>query len=116
MRHFILLGVAFARPVAVRPRRMPGPAAAACLVALPSCVQRTPTRAGRTVSAVDVTPIAIAADEHLNAAIWLRAQEQPGLRHMTMVTTAALVMRPPMAWTRAVVAAMMSLQSCLCAV
>jgi hypothetical protein len=116
MRHFILLGVAFARPVAVRPRRMSGPAAAARLVAPPSCVQRTPTRAGRAVSAVDVAPIAIAADEHLNAATWLRAQEQPGLRHMIVVATAFLVMRPPMAWTRAAVTAMMPLQSCLCAV
>jgi hypothetical protein len=116
MRHFILLGVVFACPVAVRPRRVSGPAAAARLVAPPRSVQRPPTRAGRAVSAVNVAPIAIAADEHLNAAARLCAQEQPGLRPVIMVAPAALVMRPPMAWTRAAVTAMMPLQSCLCAV
>jgi hypothetical protein len=116
MRHFILLGAVFACPVAVRPRRMSGPAAAARLVAPTGCVQRTPTRAGRAVSAIDVASIAIAADEHLDAAAWLRAQEQPGLRSVVMFTAVALARRPPMAWTRAAVTAMMPLQSCLCAV
>jgi hypothetical protein len=38
------------------------------------------------------------------------------LRPVIMVVPAAPVMRPPMAWTRAAVTAMMPLQSCLCAV
>ena len=70
----------------------------------------------RAVGAVDVATIAVAADEHLDPAARIRAQEQPGLQPVIMVATAALVMRQPMVWTRAVVAAMMSLQSCLCTV
>jgi hypothetical protein len=63
-----------------------------------------------------MAPIAIAADEHLNAATWLRAQKKPGMRQMIMAATAALAMRPPVAWTRAAMAAKMPLQSCLCTV
>ena len=79
-------------------------------------MQRPATRLRPAIGAVDMAPIAIAADEHLNAAIWLRAQKKPGMRQMIMAATAALVMRPPMAWTRAAVAAKMPLQSCLCTV
>jgi hypothetical protein len=60
--------------------------------------------------------IAIAADERLNATARIRAQEQPGLRSVIMVATAALVMRQPMVWKRAVATAMMPLQPCLCTV
>ena len=68
------------------------------------------------VGAVDVAPIAIAADERLNAAVWLRAQKQPRPRQAIMLATAALTMHAPMAWTRAAMAAKMPLQSCLCTV
>jgi len=95
---------------------MPDPATTARLVAPPRCMQRPATRAGPAVGAVDVTPSAIAADEHLNPAVWVRAQKKPGMRRVIMAATAALVMRPPMAWTRAAVAAKMPLQSCLCTV
>jgi hypothetical protein len=112
MRHFIL-----PRPVAARSLRMFNPAAMARLVAPPRCMQRPPARAWPTISAVDMTPIAIAADDRLNATVWVRAQKQPGLLRQTVViATAATVMRPPMAWTRAVATAMMPLQSCLCTV
>jgi hypothetical protein len=70
----------------------------------------------RAVGAVDVATIAVAADEHLGPAARIRAQKQPGLQPVIMVATAALVMRRPMVWTRAVLAAMMPLQSCLCTV
>jgi hypothetical protein len=63
-----------------------------------------------------MAPIAIAADEHLNPAAWIRAEEKSGSQPIIMVATAALVMRPPMAWTRAAMAAKMPLQSCLCTV
>ena len=63
-----------------------------------------------------MTPIAMAADERLGTTAWVRAQKQPGLRLTILVATAAPVMCPPMAWTRAVAAAMMTLQSCLCTV
>ena len=42
--------------------------------------------------------------------------DPPHLRQAILVATAAPVMRPPMAWTRAVATAMMPLQSCLCTV
>jgi hypothetical protein len=71
---------------------------------------------GRAIGAIDVAPIAIAADQRLNAAVWLGAEEKSGMRQVIAVATAAFVMRPPMAWTRAAVAAKMSLQSCLCTV
>jgi hypothetical protein len=116
MRHFIFVRPVFAGAVAARSRRMPDPAATARLIAPPRCMQRPATRAGPAVGAVDVAPIASAADEHLNAAVWLGAEEKSGSQPIIMVATAALVMRPPMAWTRAAVAAKMPLQSCLCTV
>ena len=69
-----------------------------------------------TVGAVDMAPVAIAADDRLGTTAWVRAQKQPGLRQTIVVATTAPVMRPPMAWTRAVATAMMPLQSCLCTV
>ena len=71
---------------------------------------------GRAIGTVDVATIAAAADERLGATVWVRAQKQPGLRKTTLVATAAPLMRPPMAWTRALATAMMPLQSCLCTV
>jgi hypothetical protein len=41
---------------------------------------------------------------------------KPGLRPVIMAATAALIMPPPMPWTRAAVPAKMPLQSCLCTV
>ena len=111
MRHFIL-----PRPVAARSRRVLNPATMARLVAPPRCMQRPPARVWRTVGAVDMAPVAIAADDRRGTTAWVRAQKQPGLRQTIVVATAAPVMRPPMAWTRAVAAAMMTLQSCLCTV
>ena len=70
---------------------------------------------GRAVSAIDVAPIATAADERLGTAAWVRAQEKPGMRQVILAATVALIMRPSMAWTRAAVPAKMPLQSCLCA-
>ena len=92
------------------------PATMARLVAPPGFMQRPPARMWRTVGAVDMAAVAIAADDRLGTTAWVRAQKQPGLRQTIMVATAALVMRPPMAWTRAVATAMMPLQSCLCTV
>jgi hypothetical protein len=111
MRHFIL-----ACPVATRPLRMFVTSTTARLVAPARRMQRPAARVWRTIGAVDMAPIAIAADERLGTTTWVSAQEQPGLRSVIMVVPAALVMRPPMAWTRAAVTAMMPLQSCLCAV
>jgi hypothetical protein len=68
------------------------------------------------VSAIDVASIAIAADERPGTTVWVRAQEKPGVRQVVVTATAALIMPPPMAWTRAAVAAKMPLQSCLCTV
>jgi hypothetical protein len=86
------------------------------LVAPPRCMQRTSARVRRTLGAVDMAPIAMAANERLGTTAWVRAQKQPGLRQTIVVATAAPVMRPPMAWTRAVATAMIPLQSCLCTV
>jgi hypothetical protein len=65
------------------------------------------------VSAIDVASIAIAADERLGTTVLVRAQENPGMRQAVVTATAALIMPPPMAWTRVAVAAKMPLQSCL---
>jgi hypothetical protein len=111
MRHFIL-----PRPVAARPLRMFHPATMARLVAPPRRMQRPPARVWSTIGAVNMAPIAMAADDRLNATVWVRAEKQPGLRQTIVVATATPVMRPPMAWTRAVATAMMPLQSCLCTV
>ena len=116
MRHFILARPVFTGPVAARSICMFGRAAAICLVTPPRCMQRPATRMGGAVSTVDVAPIAIAADERLDPTVWVRAQEQPRMRQAIMATTAALVMRPQMVWTRATVAAKMPLQSCPCTV
>jgi hypothetical protein len=72
-----------------------------------------PTQQRAGIAAVDMAPIAIAADEHLNAAVWLRAQKKPGMRQVIMVATAAFVMLPPMTWTRTAVATKMPLQSAI---
>src|SRR5271155_5028156 len=101
MRHFILPRPVFACPVAARSRRMPDPAATARLIAPPRCMQRPATRVGPTVGAVDVAPIAIAADEHLNGAVGRGEEKRAGSHPLIRAATAALVMRPPMAWTRA---------------
>jgi hypothetical protein len=79
-------------------------------------MQRPPARVWSTIGAVNMAPIAMAADDRLNATVWVRAEKQPGLRQTIVVATATPVMRPPMAWTRAVATAMMPLQSCLCTV
>jgi hypothetical protein len=71
---------------------------------------------GRAIGAVEVTPVAIAADDHLGSAAWVRAQEKPGLRQMIMLATDALVMCQSMLWTRAAAVATIPLQSCLCTV
>jgi hypothetical protein len=71
---------------------------------------------GRTIGAIDAAAVAIAADDHLNPAARIGAQEQPALRPMTLVATVALIVRRPMAWTHTAVAAMMPLQSCSCTV
>src|ERR1044072_1941952 len=111
MRHFIWPRPTRACPVAVRPRRMAAPATLARPVAPPRRMQRPPTRARCALSAVDVAPIAVAADQHLDPAAWLRAQEQPRLWPVIVLTTPTLVRRPPMPWTRGAAAAMMPLQS-----
>ena len=68
------------------------------------------------VSAIDVASIAIAADERLGTTVLVRAQEKPGIRQVVVTATAALILPPPMAWTRVAVTAKMPLQSCLCTV
>ena len=92
------------------------PATMARLVAPPRCIQRPPARVRPTIGAVDMAPIAMAADDRLNATVWVRAEKQPGLRQTIVVATATPVMPAPMGWTRAVATAMMPLQSCLCTV
>ena len=116
MRHFILLRAVVAGPVAARPLRMFDPAATARLVTSPRLAQRPATCMRCTIATVHVTPIAIATDKHRNTAVLDCTQEQPGLRRMVMLATAALVMRQPMAWTPAAVTAMMPPQSCSCTV
>ena len=106
MRHFI-----FARPVPARPLGMFDPTATARLVTSPRSMQRPATSMRRSIGAVDVAPIAIAADQHLSPAGCVRAEKKPGLRHIIMVA-ATIVMRPTAAWTRAAVAAILPLQSC----
>jgi hypothetical protein len=71
---------------------------------------------GRAVSAINVASIAIAADQRLGTTVLARAQEKPSMRQLIMAAIAALIMPPPMAWTRAAVPAKMPLQSCLCTV
>jgi hypothetical protein len=116
MRHIIFARPVFAGAVAARSRRMPDPAATARLVAPPRFTQRPPTRVRCTIGAVDMAPIAIAADQCLGPAVWRRAQKKPGIRQVTLRATAAAAMRPTMAWTRATTAAKMPVQSCLCTV
>ena len=116
MRHFMFTRPLFAGAVSARSCCMADPASVARLVATPRCIQRPAPRTRRAVDAVDVAPIAITADQRLNAAVRLRTQEKPGLRQPIMLATAAIAMRPPMAWTRAAMAAKMPLQSCLCTV
>ena len=111
MRHFIL-----PRPIAARSRRVFHSATMACLVAPPRRTQRPPARVRRALGAVDMTPIEMAADERLGTTVLVGAQEKPGMRQVIMTATAALIMPPPMAWTRAAVPAKMPLQSCLCTV
>src|ERR1700722_2216906 len=105
MRHFIL-----PRPVAARSRRMFHPATMARLVEPPRRMQRPPARVWPTPGAVDMAPIAMAADERLGATVWVRAQKQPGLRQTIAVATAAPVLRPPKAGTRGVATAFQSRQ------
>ena len=52
----------------------------------------------------------------LRTTIRVGAQKQPRMRQIVVAATAALIMRPPMAWTRAVADCDMPLQSCLCTV
>ena len=68
------------------------------------------------VSAIDVASIAIGADERLGTTVLVRAQEKPGIRQVVVTAIAALILPPPMAWTRVAVTAKMPLQSCLCTV
>src|SRR5208282_2821972 len=70
----------------------------------------------RAVRAVDVAPVAIATDTRLRTTIRLGAEKQPRMRQIVVAATAALIMRAPLAWTRAVAAAILTLQSCLCTV
>jgi hypothetical protein len=63
-----------------------------------------------------VASIAIAADERLGTTVLVRAQEKPGIRQVVVTAIAALILPPPMAWTRVAVTAKMPLQSCLCTV
>jgi hypothetical protein len=116
MRHFILARAVLAGPVAARSLRMVDPAATARLVTSPGLAQRPATGMRCTIATVQVTPIAIATDEHRDTAVLDRTQKQPGSRRMAMLATAALVMRQPMAWTPAAVTAMMPPQSCSCTV
>jgi hypothetical protein len=111
MRHFILPS-----PVAARPLGVLDPATTARLVTSPSLLQRPATRMGRTIGAVDVAAVAITADDHLNPAARVRAQEQSALWQITPLAAVALGVRRPMAWTHMAVAAMMPLQSCSCTV
>jgi hypothetical protein len=116
MRHVIFADPVLARPVAARARRMVEPAATARLVASPRSLQGVAPRPGRTRSAVDMAPIAAATDDHLGPAIRVRTQKEPRLQPVTMAATAAPQRRRLTAWTRAAVAAIMPLQSCLCTV
>jgi hypothetical protein len=116
MRHVIFADLVLTRPVAARARRMAEPAATARLVASSRSLQGMATRPGRTTGAVDMAPIAAATDDHLGPAIRVRAQKEPRLPPVIMATTAAPERRRLTAWTRAAVAAIMPLQSCLCTV
>jgi hypothetical protein len=69
---------------------------------------------GGAVSAVDVAPIAIAADELLGPTIRVRAHEQSRARQLIIAATAVPVMRTQMVWTRTALAAKMPLQSRPC--
>lgn len=72
MRHFLA-----ARPVATRPHRMGQSPTMAGLVAPSSGPQAAVASTRRTIaSAVDLPPVAAAADQHLAATA--RAHEQPG--------------------------------------
>jgi len=84
------------------------PAAAARLVASPGAPQRSPPRMRRAVRAVDVAPVAIATDTRLRTTIRLGAEKQPRMRQIVVAATAALIMRAPLAWTRAVAAAILT--------
>src|SRR5664279_5089604 len=94
MRHFIFACPVFPGPVAARPLRMFDPAATACLIASARSVQRSATRSGRTIGAVDMAPVAVAADEHLVPATLVRAQIKPGLRHIGMAAICLLYTSP----------------------
>ena len=92
------------------------PAAAGRLVASPGVPQRPPPRMRRAVRAVDVTPVAIATDAYLHTTIRLGAEKQPRMCYIVVAATTAVIMRTPLTWTRAVVAAILPLQSCSCTV
>ena len=70
----------------------------------------------RAVRAVDVAPVAIATDTRLRTTIRLGAEKQPRMRQIAVAATVALIMRAPLAWTRAVDDAILTLQACLCTV
>jgi len=120
MRHFI-----GARPppctVSPRPLGMLDPAAAARLVASPGLPQRSPPSLRCAVRAIDLPPVAIATDARLRAALRRGTEKQPPLRRIVVAAPAALIpaaliMVTPVAWTRAVAAAILPLQSCSCTV
>jgi hypothetical protein len=108
MRHVI-----FVHPVAARSRRMIEAAATARLVTATGVALRAAARFPSTIlDAVNVAAIAMAADQHLDAAAL--AQEQPRRRSTGLVVAIAARMRGRrlVPWTQSLPGAMVPLHSC----